>query len=551
MPNASAKIKPSSLWQGALLGALSALTLIGLLSLGDRLFGYPFVPFDIFDWMARTLPGALIGFVISSMVAVIRFFQSFLPIGDISTAAKLAEQTIAVVQLIIGGALFGALLAWLAQKPSRNVTLYGIVGGLVLLASTILIENNLGNVNAIGVAALWLAFLFIGWGWGLALLIQRAGVSVFEEERAAKQNLSRRQFITVSGAGLTAAALGAWGIGRIFGDNTLDGQTGAPAPAMSADDPFGASLTSGPAASPSADELAARPAPVQGTRPELTANEDFYRIDINTRPPEIDETGWSLRVSGLVDEQMQFGMEDLRAMPSQTQILTMQCISNPVGGDLTSSSRWTGVLLKDVLARAGIQAAATGALFKSVDGFFEFVTMEDIMDDRCMLVYDMNGEPLPIEHGFPLRVYIPNRYGMKQPKWIESIELMSERVDGYWVVRGWDKEARPQTVSVVDTVMVDPDGGTAHSGGIAWAGDRGISAVQVNVDDGGWEEAELITPALSPLTWVLWRFTFPYESGRHTLSVRALDGNGEIQTAEVAPTAPSGATGIHSVTVNL
>ncbi len=541
----------SSIWTGVFFGALSALTLIALLSLGEALFGFPFVPFDIFDWMARTLPGWLIGSVIDTMVAIIRFFQTFLPIGDISTTAKLAEQAIAIVQVIMGGAIFGALLGWLADKPKRNLTLFGQIGGLVLLALTILAEISLTSTQASAIAYIWLGVLFVGWGWGLSAMLERVRGA---QADPATTELSRRQFLTVSGAGLAVAALGAWGIGAIFGKETVHGITEATAQPVSGDDPFGASLTSGPAASPSPAQLAARLPAVQGTRPELTSNEDFYRIDINTRPPEVDGASWRLHVTGLVETRLELTLDEIRAMPSQTQILTMQCISNPVGGDLTSSSRWTGVLFNDLLAKAGVQSSAAGAYITSTDGFYEFVTMEDIQDERCLLIYEMNGEPLAAEHGFPLRVYIPNRYGMKQPKWIENIELVAERVDGYWVDRGWDREAMVNTVSVVDTVVVDPsqgENGMALTGGIAWASARGISKVEVQVDNEGWHSADLIAPPLSSLNWVLWRYGWPYTAGRHTISVRAYDGNGLLQEIREAPPAPSGATGIHSVTVNI
>ena len=541
---------PSLVWIGTLLGALSVLTVIAVLSLGERLFGFPFVPFDIFDWMARALPGWLIGTVISTMVAVIRFFQTFLPIGDISTTAKLAEQAIAILQLVAGGAVFGGLLAWLAAKPGRNLILIGQIGGLILVVITILIESAIG-AQASANAFLWLALLFVALGWGLAWMIGRYNQL---ESRPTTKEFSRRQFLSVSGASLAAAALGAWGIGALFGEDAVPAVTEATPQPVSGDDPFGASLTSGPEASPSPEELATRPTAVQGTRPELTSNEEFYRIDINTRAPDVDAAAWRLRVTGLVDSPLELTLDEIRAMPSQTQILTMQCISNPIGGDLTSSSRWTGVLFKDLQAQAGVQASAAGAYITSTDGFYEFVTMEDIQDERCLLVYAMNGEPLPPEHGFPLRVYIPNRYGMKQPKWIENIELVAERIDGYWVDRGWDREALVNTVSVVDTVVVDPslgESGMALTGGIAWASARGISKVEVQVDGGDWREAELIAPPLSPLNWVLWRFSWPYEAGRHTVAVRAYDGDGLLQTIESRPTQPSGATGIHSVSVTL
>lgn len=552
MPDKKQSEVRSTILTSALLGALSSLTLIGMLSLGESQFGFPFVPFDIFDWMARALPGWVIGNVITLMVAVIRFLQGFLPIGDISTTAKLAEQAVALVQLIAGGALFGAVLGWQASNLKRNLVTLGQIGGLLVLSLTLLIEIALGNPQLSGVAIIWLILVFVAWGWGLAWLIQRIPP---KETAADRPSLSRRQFLAVSGASLAVAAVGAWGIGKIYGGSRLPAVANEPTPQpVSGDDPFGAGLTSGPAASPSPQVLAARQPAVNGTRPELTANDEFYRIDINTRPPQLDGNIWRLHVNGLVGTELEMSLDDLRSLPAQTQILTMQCISNPIGGDLTSSSRWTGVRFMDVLASAGVKATAAGAYITSADGFYEFVTMEDIQDERCLLVYEMNGVALPYEHGFPLRVYIPNRYGMKQPKWIENIELVAERIPGYWVDRGWDREAYVNTVSVVDTVMVDPDqgeAGMALCGGIAWASAKGISKVEVQVDSEAWAEAELINPPLSPLTWMLWRYSFPYESGGHTISVRAYDGSGELQVIERRSTAPSGATGIHSASVDL
>ncbi len=535
-------------WVGALLGALATAALTGVLALAEPLLGTPFLPFDIFDLMARVLPGGLIRFVIENMVAVIQFLQRFLPVGDTSTAAKLAEQTIAVVQFIAAGALFGVLLAWLQQKSS-SIQTYGLVGGLLLLAFTLMVHAQLGV--AAGLGSLVLAVLYLAWGWGIAKLVQ---AYTARPQDASAQQLSRRQFLAVSGASLAVTALGAWGASRLFGGQAMPPRTDSTPVPVSGDDPFGARLTSGPAESPAPEALAARPAPVRGTRPELTANEDFYRIDINTRPPQLDGDAWRLQVGGLVNTPLEFTLDEIRALPSQTQILTMQCISNTVGGDLTSSSRWTGVRFKDVLAMAGVQAQTAGAYITSADGFYEFVTMEDIEDERTLLVYAMNGEPLPYEHGFPLRVYIPNRYGMKQPKWIQWIELVAERVDGYWVERGWDRDAFAHTVSVIDTVVVDPDvgeTGQATCGGIAWAGTRGISRVEVRVDDAEWLPAELIAPPLSALNWVLWKFSFPYVMGRRVLQVRAYDGAGQPQETRNAPPAPSGATGIHEVVVTI
>lgn len=537
----------ATIWGGAVLGALATALLTGLLALAEPLLGIPFLPFAIFDWMARVLPGGLIRFVIENMVAIIQFVQRIVPIGDTSTAAKLAEQVIAIVQFLGLGAVLGALLAGLPRRQSLRS--YGLAAGLLLLALTLVIHTQLGI--AAGLGSLVLGLLYLAWGWGLARLVEGYHGRASD---AGPGQLDRRQFLAVSGAGLAIGALGAWGASRLFAAQAMPPRSASTPVPLNPDDPFGARLTSGPAASPSPEVLAARPAAVRGTRPELTDNADFYRIDINTRPPQIDAATWRLQIAGMVNTPLTFTLAELQQMPPQTQIVTMQCISNTVGGDLTSSSRWTGVRFKDVLSRAGVQAGAAGAYITSADGFYEFVTQADIEDERTLLVYAMNGEPLVYEHGFPLRVYIPNRYGMKQPKWIERIELVPERLDGYWVERGWDREAFAHTVSVIDTVVVDPDvgaAGQATCGGIAWAGDRGIGRVEVKVDEGQWQEAELLAPPLSALNWILWRYHFPYAMGRHVLQVRAYDQAGQPQETRNAPPAPSGATGIHQVVVTL
>ena len=220
-------------------------------------------------------------------------------------------------------------------------------------------------------------------------------------------------------------------------------------------------------------------------------------------------------------------------MPAVTQPITQSCISNPIGGDLISSAYYTGVRLRDVLEELGLQPAATQLALHSADGFYESVEMQDMQDPRVLLVYGMNGTTLPVEHGYPLRIYIPNRYGMKQPKWITSMEAIDHDGSGYWVDRGWSAEARPQVISIIDTVAKDSiANGRVPVGGIAWAGDRGIKSVEVQVDDGAWGPANLITPPLGPLTWVQWRYDWPVTPGRHTFRVRATDGKGTLQIGQ-------------------
>jgi hypothetical protein len=202
------------------------------------------------------------------------------------------------------------------------------------------------------------------------------------------------------------------------------------------------------------------------------------------------------------------------------------------------------------LEELGLQSEARELFIEAADGFYESVSMADMQDPRVLLVYGMNGETLPIRHGFPLRVYIPNRYGMKQPKWITRIEAIDMEGPGYWVERGWSKEARPHIISIIDTVTTDAqdENGRIPIGGIAWAGERGIQKVEVQVDDGQWAEATLRQPPLSDLTWVQWRYDWPSAAGRHTFRVRATDGTGSLQVEQRSDPHPNGATGYHSVT---
>ena len=251
---------------------------------------------------------------------------------------------------------------------------------------------------------------------------------------------------------------------------------------------------------------------------------------------------------------MEMTIDDLRnTYDARDQYVTLACISNPVAGDLTGTTLWTGPSLRDVLADAGLQDGATHLRISAEDGFYETVALDVVdNDERVMLAYDWDHIPLLTEHGFPLRIYIPDHYGMKQPKWITEIEVMDHDEDGYWVTRGWDKEARMRATSVIDVVAADmsyeQDGQTfVPVGGIAHAGARGISKVEVSVDDGEWVEAELREP-LSETTWVLWRYDWRLAEGEHSFAVRCYEGDGTPQVAERQSTMPAGATGIHTVT---
>lgn len=533
--------KGPSLWMGALLGALTSLPVMGVGFLAERLLQVPFVPFDVFDWMARVLPGQIITTTIDLMVAVIRGLN----LGPTASTAKLAEQAQAIAIFVVTGAVLGAALAAYG-RVSENSTRAGLIAGGILLVGMIPVELTLGFPQAGPVLSqVWLAVLFGAWGVVLVRLNARARPAMQEGQ---EPSMSRRQFLYLVGGGTIVVTVGSVGLASLLESaETVSEPTGAlPTPDV-AD-------TTGPAASPPESVLAERIMPAPGTREELTSNADFYRIDINTRPPEVNGDEWTLQIDGMVQNPLALTQEDLRAFPAYSQVITLECISNPVGGDLISTARWTGARLKDVLDRAGMLPSAVEAYVTAADGFYESIVMSDIMDPRTLLVYEMNGVTLPQEHGFPLRVYIPNRHGMKQPKWIEHIEVIDRHGPGYWVDRGWDAQAIVHTTSVVDAAdaaMAGNGSETIPVGGIAYAGARGISKVEVQIDDGPWAEAELRTPPLSPLSWVQWRYDWAYTSGRHSIQVRAYDGKGQLQVTERRPPSPSGATGIDSLIVDV
>jgi DMSO/TMAO reductase YedYZ molybdopterin-dependent catalytic subunit len=291
--------------------------------------------------------------------------------------------------------------------------------------------------------------------------------------------------------------------------------------------------------------------PAPGTRPEYTPVEDHYKVFIKLDPPEIDGATWRLPITGLVDHPLLLSLEDLRTRyPAHDQYVTLSCISGGIGTTLISTTRWTGARLQDILADAGVQPQARYLQITSGDGFYETVSLDLIQsDERILFCYAWDGNPLPVDHGFPLRIWIPDRFGMKQPKWITAVEVTSQYAEGYWVKRGWDEVARVKTTSVIDTVAVDAVQGEGNDrripvGGIAWAGDRGISKVELRIDGGDWQPAQLRTP-LSETTWVIWRFDWPFQPGHHLFEVRCTDGSGTPQIERSSDVRPSGATGIH------
>jgi len=459
-----------------------------------------------------------------------------LNLGPTSVVAKLVEQSMALLQFVVLGGILGAVIGYLGSRTDfKRTPFWGLISGLILSLGFMFVEEFLSSAGGTSLPnVIWQGLLFGLWGMTLGWLIQ--GVMLAQRTASEAAELSRREALYLGGTALGALLFSAVGLGFLFTNRETEEEipvTGEPTP-------------------PPDERFADRFEPAPGTRPEITSNQDFYRIDINTIPPEVNVEDWRLELRGLVDNPMTLSLENIRAMPSISQYITLSCISNRVGGDLISASQWTGIRLKDLLDEAGLQSGAQELYIESVDGFYESVSMQDMMDERTFLVYEMNGEPLPVEHGFPLRIFIPNHFGMKQPKWITRMEVIDHEGAGYWVDRGWSEEAIVQTTSVIDNVEVDQsDGEMMISGGIAYAGARSISKVELQIDDGAWNEAELRTPPLSQLMWVQWRYLAPVQPGEHVARVRAYDGNGELQVVEESPSHPNGATGIHTFTFSV
>ncbi len=528
------------IWFGALIGLILSIPLAAIAYAGYRRGDFPFTPFNIFDWQTRHLPGEVLAAGIGAMVRTI----GWLGFGNTSATAKLAEQSIAVVEFLLAGTVVGAVFFAVVRSIERTrPVIAGLVTGAVIGAGALWIGRNVeitGSDHPVE-SALWILALYaacgaaLGWAYGQTISETRAGTVAGD----GGERTNRRTFLIRLGAVAGIVSAAGVALGKAVGKNQPEASPVSGKP-WSSRNPL--------------PNASAAVRPVAGSRPEFTPLAQHYRIDINTIPPEIQETSWRLRVSGLLAKPLVFTLDDIRGRTPMHQFITLSCISNEVGGDLIGTTRWTGVSVKQMLPELGLLANATHLKIRSADGFYEVVALDTIRaDDRVMLAYAWDGLPLAAKHGFPLRIYIPDRYGMKQPKWIESIEAIDHWEAGYWVVRGWDREARMKATSAIDAIdssmmigernvqMKVPIGGFAH------AGVRGISRVEIQVDEGRWQSAELRAP-LSGQTWVIWRYDWPIERGKHKFTVRCFDGNGNPQIEHEAPPDPNGATGYYSRT---
>jgi DMSO/TMAO reductase YedYZ molybdopterin-dependent catalytic subunit len=377
---------------------------------------------------------------------------------------------------------------------------------------------------------------------GVELPSRRPGPSKRRERRVSSPSglLSRRAFLTATTAAGALAVVAAASGRRLAHQVALASRRRVTLP---------------PVADPVPPPTAANSVGVKGTTPIVVPSADFYRIDTRLLgPPAINVDTWRLRITGKVDHPQEFTWDQLTAFPMVETYLTLQCVSNEVGGNLVGNASWRGVPLSGLLQQAGVHPDADQVVGRSVDGFTVGFPTAAAFDGRHALVaVGMNGDLLPLLHGFPARLIVAGLYGyVSATKWLTEIELTRfDAYNSYWVDRAWDRQGPIKTESRIDTIAPNPPvAGRSVLAGVAWAPTRGISKVEVQIDSEPWGVARL-ADALSNDTWRQWSFPWTATPGRHVIRVRATDGQGQTQTAVNVEPLPNAATGYHTVTVNI
>ncbi|MCY3609068.1 MAG: molybdopterin-dependent oxidoreductase [Acidimicrobiaceae bacterium] len=478
------------------------------------------------------------------------------------------------VSLIIGGLLGACAMAprrrWV---PFAGFAAFGVIGGWTAARNPM--SPFVGSwVVAIVAAALGYITLRVLLRCAPAHRPARTQVSEHEPPEPAvgmppdgAPDASRRKFLLgVGGAGVAAVGFVALGRGVRGPSAAETARAGIdltpvrpPATTAAVGAATAAEATATTAAGPSvATQVAALDTldEVAGISSYVTPNDQFYRIDTALTVPQVDPENWKLSFTGMVDNPYELTFDEILAMDRQDHVVTLSCVSNRVGGNLVGNAVWNGVPLVDLLERAGVQDGADQVVGRSVDDWTAGFPTPLLYDGRnALLAVGMNGEPLPTKHGFPARLIVAGLYGyVSAVKWIEEIHLTTwDAFDGYWVPRGWSKRGPMKTQSRIDVPGSGdrPVAGTETAvAGIAWAPTRGISAVEVRIDEGPWQQCDL-GEALGGESWVQWYLPWTPTSGTHSLQVRAIDGTGMTQPEGPKDVRPDGAEGWHRVAVRV
>lgn len=451
-----------------------------------------------------------------------------------------ADKAVLLVLLGVATAALAAAAGLIeARHPWRGVPVLAAMAGLGLLATG----------TRTGFQPLWLVPGLLGLAAGVWTL--RAGSTrnrawheaPGRDDHAPGPRPARRSFLTWAAAVGAASALG------LVVARTLD--TGRAAVIEARRRLVLPRASRRAPATPAGAELR-----IPGLTPLVTPNAEFYRIDTALSVPRLSAEEWRLRVTGLVEREVEIGWAELVSLPLEEHMITLGCVSNEVGGNLVGTALWLGLPVRRLLDRARPRPGADMVLSRSTDGWTAGTPLDVLRDPgrAALLAVGMNGRPLPFEHGFPARLVVPGLFGyVSATKWVVELEVTRfADATAYWTDRGWSARGPVKLTSRIDTPS---DGRTLTAGraavaGVAWCQHTGISAVEVRVDDGAWRPATLAA-AVSADTWRQWHMAWDARPGRHALAVRAVDAEGNVQTGRSAPPVPDGATGWHTVTVEV
>ncbi|QGG43133.1 molybdopterin-dependent oxidoreductase [Aeromicrobium yanjiei] len=440
------------------------------------------------------------------------------------------DKPLAVASVVLGIVLLGALVGrwWTSRRAAACLLVAGLVAAGV---ASVLTRPAASPAAVFACVAGGVTVMAV-----LELLLPQRG----RAEPPGDGDPSRRTFLVRVGL-VAIATVVVGGAGQVLGARHRRRREIEEVRA-------GLALPTRPASAPAGTDLG-----VRGQGPWLTANRDFYRIDTALSPPLIDPADWSLRIHGMVDREMTLTYQDLLDRGLTDAWITIACVSNEVGGDLIGNTSWGGVPIKGLLEEAGVQDGADALLSTSEDGWTCGTPLEALTDGRAaLLALTMNGEPLPVPHGFPVRQVVPGVYGyVSATKWVTDWEVTRfADFQAFWTRRGWGERGPVKIQSRID---VPGSGDTIDAGpltvaGVAWAQHVGIAAVEVRVDGGPWRRATLAA-APNDDTWVQWMLDWDADEGRHSLEVRATGKDGVPQTARRAGVLPDGATGYDQVDV--